>query len=96
MRIAWTSSSKADLHDILTYLADLNPIAAVALIERIESRVELLARFPHAGRPGRVVGTRELPIVGTAYIAAYRLNRKEDRIEVLAVRHGARRWPETL
>lgn len=43
---------------------------------------------------GRVLGdgdTRRLTIAGTPYIAFYRLRSK---IEVLAVLHGARQWPD--
>ncbi|HCU24030.1 MAG TPA: type II toxin-antitoxin system mRNA interferase toxin, RelE/StbE family, partial [Deltaproteobacteria bacterium] len=39
-------------------------------------------------------GTRELIIVGTSYLVPYRV--KKDRIEILAVMHGSRRWPENF
>jgi toxin ParE1/3/4 len=44
------------------------------------------------GRPGRVKGTRELVIVGTPYIVAYRI--KGDAVQVLRVLHGAQKWPQ--
>jgi toxin ParE1/3/4 len=53
--------------------------------------VEQLANFPEMGRPGRVHGTRELVIQSTPYIVAYRL--KGSTVEILALLHGARRWP---
>ena len=48
--------------------------------------------FPYLGRAGRVTGTRELVMSRTPYIVAYRIH--ADVLEVLAVVHGARRWPE--
>lgn len=43
---------------------------------------------------GRVDGTRELVIPGTQYILPYRV--KQNQIQILAVFHGARQWPEAL
>jgi plasmid stabilization system protein ParE len=50
--------------------------------------------MPYAGRVGRVAGTREIIVPGTSYLVAYRV--LDDMIHVLAVLHGARRWPESL
>jgi toxin ParE1/3/4 len=62
------------------------------MVRRILAAVEQLRLFPGMGRPGRVQGTRELVVAGTPFIVAYRL--KEDAVEVLAVVHGSRMWPE--
>ena len=53
--------------------------------------VELLATQPHMGRPGWIVGTRELVVPGTPYIIPYRV--KGEQLELLAVFHGRQRWP---
>jgi len=45
-----------------------------------------------AGRDGRVAGTRELVIRGTPFIVAYRIERNE--LQILAVFHAARKWPD--
>jgi len=45
-----------------------------------------------AGRAGRVAGTRELVIVGTPFIVAYRVEKKE--VRVVAVLHAAQKWPD--
>ncbi len=52
----------------------------------------MLEAHPEMGRVGRVEGTRELVISGTPFFAAYRIARR--RVEILALIHGARRWPE--
>jgi len=64
------------------------------MLDRIFSAVELLERYPAAGRPGRIPGTRELVIVPTPFLIAYRTRR--GTIEILALLHGARKWPDAL
>ena len=49
---------------------------------------------PYLGRPGRITGTRELVFSGTFYLAAYRI--EADVVVILAVIHGAQRWPDNL
>lgn len=51
----------------------------------------LFAANPALGRPGRVAGTRELVLPKTPYVVAYRIM---EAVEILAVMHGAREWPE--
>jgi toxin ParE1/3/4 len=41
---------------------------------------------------GRIKGTREFVVTDTPFIVAYRV--RDDRVEVLAVFHGARLWPD--
>jgi plasmid stabilization system protein ParE len=61
---------------------------------RILATVEQLAAFPLSGKPRRVAGTRELVISNTSFLAAY--NVEQNRIVVLAIYHGAQKWPEEL
>jgi toxin ParE1/3/4 len=53
-----------------------------------------LRAHPEIGRRERVEGTRELAIPNTPFVVAYRIAAR--RIEILAVIHGARRWPESF
>ncbi len=46
------------------------------------------------GRPGRVLGTRELVVSETPYVIPYRV--RQDRLELLAVFHGRQKWPLRL
>lgn len=92
MKIRWTLLAVAHLESAHDFVVAERPAAAGKMMDRILSAIEALERHPDLGRPGRVSGTRELVITGTPLIVAYRLRRNE--IQVLAILHGARKWPE--
>ncbi len=94
MRVAWTPRARSDLSAIRAYVGEENPRAALQVARGILAATRRLPEAPQVGRPGRVPGTRELVIPGTAYIVAYRV--QEARVEILRVLHGARRWPKRL
>ena len=91
MTILWTSGARSDLIAIFDYIANDNPAAAAALVDRVNEAVMRLEDHPGLGRPGRRAGTRELVIAGSSYIAVYRIRR--DTVQVLRVLHGAQKWP---
>jgi toxin ParE1/3/4 len=92
MQISWTAKASTSLASIERYIAEDNPRTAQQTVDRISKAIEQLARFPAKGRPGRVMGTRELVIPRTPYVVPYRV--KDDTVEILAVYHGARKWPK--
>ena len=92
MTLRWTRLAASHLESAFDFIAQDTVRAAGAVGDRILSAVEALGRHPELGRSGRVPRTRELVITGTPFIVAYRV--RKDHIEVLAVLHGARRWPE--
>jgi len=92
LTIRWTRQAIADLDYVFDFVATDNPGAARVLIDTIDRATATLAVHPQLGRPGRIPGTRELVVPRTPYIVAYRLDR--GAVEILAVIHGARRWPE--
>ncbi len=92
MKIEWTEPARRDLREIYLYIAQDNPYAARNLQAQIRERVTLLQENPHLGRLGRIDGTRELVMANSPYILPYRI--RQDRIEILAVYHGARIWPK--
>jgi plasmid stabilization system protein ParE len=57
-------------------------------------KVCLLQTQPAMGRPGRVVGTRELVVQDTPFVLPYRVRR--ERLELIAVFHGRQKWPAKL
>ena len=93
--IEWTEQATRQLDQAHDYIALSNSEeVADRITARILSSVQHLAALPMSGRAGRVAGTRELVIANTPFIAAYAIEKA--RIVVLAVYHGAQRWPERL
>ncbi len=93
MKIVWTPRATRDLRAAYDYWAEeRSPAAADAMLDIIFSAVEMLESHPAIGRIGRVAGTRELVILRTPFLIAYRLHR--DSFQLLALLHGARKWPE--
>ena len=92
MKVLWTAPALRELEAIGDYIARDNSSASARVVTRVFDRVDALADHPESGRPGRIPGTRELVITGTPFIVPYRI--RDNRIEILSVFHGARRWPE--
>ncbi len=93
MRVIWTAEASRNMIELQDYIAAENPVAAFALAEKIRKSVAArLPNFPLSGREGRIAGTRELVVPGTPYIVPYRV--RQNRIEILAVYHSSRKWPE--
>jgi len=67
---------------------------AALVAKRILQAVDLLKTQPQMGRPGRVLGARELVVADTPYIIPYRVRR--ERLELIAVFHGRQKWPAKL
>jgi toxin ParE1/3/4 len=82
------------LENIFDFIAEENPAAAERTIRRIHQAIIATSRMPNSGRIGRVAGTREIIVTGTRYVVAYRVLGKT--IQVLAVFHGAQKWPESF
>lgn len=91
MRLAWTKAALSHLDEIQDYVAQDSPSAAYRLANELARRVSILSDVPMAGRLGRARGTRELVLSDLAYIVVYRVS---DQIEILAIVHTARQWPE--
>jgi toxin ParE1/3/4 len=92
MQIVWLKNALRNLDEIATYIAQENPQAAQQVLDLIIEQVNQLAAQPALGRPGRVVGTRELVISSSHYLVPYRI--KSNRVEVLRVFHTSRRPPK--
>lgn len=94
MKVRWTRPASVDLIRIQDYIAQDNPHAAYRVVQTIRERTGKLAEHPYSGRPGRVQGTRELIVSDTPYLVAYRV--QGEWVDVLAVLHGSRQWPESF
>ncbi|MGA8132875.1 MULTISPECIES: type II toxin-antitoxin system RelE/ParE family toxin [Pseudomonas] len=89
MRVEWRPEARAELREILNYIADRNIVAAENLNDAIEAATSALPRHPCLYRFGRVPGTREI-IVHPNYLVVYRIT---DFIEIVAVLHARQEYP---
>lgn len=94
MKVIWTARARAELDEVADYVAPISASAALALVRRIRKAGNRLGEHPHVGRPGRVDESRELVVTGTPYILPYRV--RDGRVEILAVLHTSRQWPDQL
>ncbi len=92
MHVRWTRRALTALDGIAEYIAQDNPSAARRVVRRVQGAVADLGSHPAIGRSGRVAGTRELVVSGTPFIVPYRV--REKTLEILAVIHTARQWPD--
>jgi len=86
MKVVWSRRAIRHLVHLRNYIEKDSEQNAALVAERILQAVDLLQTQPEIGRPGRVLGTRELVVPGTSYIIPYRVRRK--RLELIAVFHG--------
>lgn len=91
MQIIWLKTALNNLDEIGAYIAQDNPVNASQVANLITSQVKQLITQPAMGRPGRVLGTRELVITNTHYLVPYRI--KNNTVEVLRVFHTSRQLP---
>jgi addiction module RelE/StbE family toxin len=90
MVVKWTRTALSNLAAIVAYIEENNAVHARAFAREIQVKTNSLVRFPGIGRPGRVIGTREM-VIHRNYIIPYRV--RGDVVEILRVLHVARRWP---
>ena len=79
-----------DRDDIMVYIAQDNPTAAIDLDLEFEAKAENARLRPKLYKAGRVKGTREI-VVRPNYLMIYRVT--GDVVEVLRVLHAAQQWP---
>jgi len=94
VKVRWTIPAVNQFRSIFDYIATDNPAAAPRAVGRIRDAIHRAANMPYSARAGRVAGTREIPVVGTPYLVAYRI--VENTIHVLAILHRAQNWPESF
>ena len=95
MKAHWTRTAVEHLVAIYEHIAQDAPLYAQRVVDRLTRRSEQIAKFP---RSGRMVPEYEAPdvreVIERPYRIIYRV--KADRIDVLAVVHGAQRLPPTF
>lgn len=87
MKVVWSRQAIRHLVCLREYIEKDSERNAQEVAKRILKVVNLLQSHPEMGRPGRVVGTRELD---TPYIIPYRV--RNERLELIAIFHGRQKW----
>jgi toxin ParE1/3/4 len=92
MKVRWTVPAAEQLEKAYRYISESQRGAAERISNHIVDVTEMLGKHPQAGRRGWVSGTREFAVPGTPFVVAYSVSK--GTVWVLAVYHGARKWPE--
>jgi toxin ParE1/3/4 len=90
VKVRWTSSARQDRIGIRDYIAADNRRAAARMDALFGEAAARLADHPHLGKPGKILGTREL-IPHESYRLVYEID--DQAVWVLALVHSARQWP---
>ncbi len=90
MKIIWSALARQDVAEIVLFIAQDNPLAALELDDCILAAAERLAVFPKLGKPGLMAGTREL-VAHNHYVLVYEV--EADAVFILTVLHTSRQWP---
>jgi toxin ParE1/3/4 len=90
MKLFWTPQAVQNRIEIYERIEADSPRAALNLDEMFSERANSLIVHPALGKPGRVLGTREL-VVHSNYILVY--DQVGDAVRILQVLHVAKRWP---
>lgn len=89
--VVWTRPALDSLLDIVRHIQTDNPHAAKRFADQIKKKTLRLERFPDSGRlvpEFPASGLRE--IIADDYRVIYRVATRPARVEIIAVRHGAR------
>jgi toxin ParE1/3/4 len=92
MEIRWSPEAAADFTAMIQYIRQDNSPAALRVARAIYHAVAQLKVYPNRGRPGRVDGTRELPLPRLPFVVVYRVG--ENAVEIARLLHGAQCWPQ--
>jgi plasmid stabilization system protein ParE len=98
-RVEVEREATSDILNIFRYISEKSPANAAIVSERIWDEIKSLAVLPRryevhrsSRRPERVVRSMSLP----PFIIYYRIPDQQSVVQVLTVRHGARRQPRSF
>jgi toxin ParE1/3/4 len=91
MKIRLSRRAFSDLEEIFSYIARDNPVAAAAVVDRVQVSIALLADFPDIGHLTDRADFRVLPAGRYPYLIFYEV--ASDAIVIHRVRHAARQQP---
>jgi len=94
-KIIWSRQARDDLRDIVTYIAENNPLIAESFGFRLMSKVDLLAQFPQIGRIVPEEQDEDIrEIILPPYRIVYRVLEDNHVVAIARIWHGARGEPE--
>ena len=91
MRISYSRRALAQLDEIFAYIEKNNPAAAATFMDRVDTLVALLGKYPMMGRVTDKAGVRVMGVRGYPYLVFYKILTERDEVRILRVRHTARR-----
>lgn len=92
--VQWSRDALEDAKDQIAYVMADNPTAARKVADRIRDTAAALGAMA-TGRPGRVAGIYEKPVVRLPYVIAYAIGTGAggETISILRVIDTSRNWP---
>ena len=95
MRVVWTAEASAHLAGIHDFIKRDAPFYATQLVDKLTQRVEQLVDHPRSGRLVPKYDDENLrELIMHPYRLIYRI--RPDRIDIIAVFHGAQQLPDSL
>ena len=88
MKVKFSPRAVADLHEILEFVAQYNPQAAVRLIDSLESRCMGLSKSPAVGTLREDLA-RGLRALSHGSYVIYFVQQTEESLRIVRVVHGA-------
>lgn len=92
MRVVFTEAARDDVRAILDYIKDYSDQGRRNVRDRIFEKLALIAEHPKCGPWVQSRRFRRVSVAPYPYVIYYRVN--VDTIEIVGVRHGARRVPK--
>ena len=95
MKVAWTDEAKAHLAGIHDFIKRDAPFYAAQTVDKLTRRIEQLTDHPRSGRIVPKYDDENLrELIVRPYRLIYRI--KPDRIDIIAVFHGAQQLPDSF
>jgi toxin ParE1/3/4 len=92
MRVHWTETAQAHLAVIYQYISQDSVAYARCMVDRLTRRSEQISTYPHSGRKVPEYEVDDLrEVIEGPYHLIYRIT--PERLDVVAVVHGARNLP---
>ena len=90
LEIVWTDEARHDLRNLISYVSERNPPAAIRILALLEAAIIPAVEHPYLFRPGKEPGTREI-VVHPNYILVYEVC--DGLLNVLRVLHARQKYP---